>query len=454
MSVISDGIKKDIKDLITSFYAKFNPEVEKYQHLEIISRSAVSIDDFYDGFVQAHAEIRTDNKNKVRYFIQKKFNKLNKISTIKLPEHDIINQMCTTTIDLYWDTMHHMYILAESCMSDTDQTVINTIASEITKYSQQLEEIAAAEAAEIERKEAQAKKHAELLEQRMDKIDMPDINSLLSNVTDPKMKKAMKQMAKQSGMDINGALKSALGENKEVASMITTLMQNYNNAEDKTFDVQNMSSIFGSIIPEIDHTCQVNIILANKIYQDLLYVYEKKDETFPIIDQRIINTANKYMGLVKNGSLKVEELIACLWKVANDDEKQKYVVAMEKETITAPTIKTLINKFVPRQMLRQVPMDINGIVDTIFDGNFADLTSLFDMAKTYMANQSEEPEEVKLTEDQTLELEAYYDKMMSLGEKDTSSGDVPSSSSKKKVEGKSSPDDVSTSKKKGKRSKK
>jgi hypothetical protein len=435
MSEIPEDIKNDALSLVQAFYAKFSPEVEKYRHLEIISRPAISEKEFYDRFMNSHEEIRLNSKGKIKYFIQKKANKLHKITDQKLPEHDIIDQMCTTTVDLYWDTLHHMYILLESCMPDVDQIVINTIASEISKYDQKLIDEAQAKVDLIAKKEAQDARRVELLEQKMEKMEMPDMSSLMAGIDDPEMKKMMKKMTKGAGgFDINGAMKAALGENKEVASIVSTLLDNYNSGENKTFDVQNMASVLGSVIPEIDHTCEVNIILVNKIYQDLLYVYEKKDETVPNIDKRIIATANKYMDLVKKGSLKIEELIACLWKVANNEEMQKYVVAMEKEEITAPTIKTLVKKYVPRQMLRQVPVDIDTIIDGICDGNFTDLTSIFDLAKTYMSGQEEEPVTVELTNEQTLELEAYYDKLMSnegVEQDEKIFSDAPKKSSKK-----------------------
>lgn len=443
MSTIPSNIKNDIIDLITSFHEKFEPEVEKYRHLDIIDRSVIPIEDFYNVFVACHSEIRDDCKTKGRYFIMKKANKLHKISVNKLPENDIIDSMCDSTVDFYWDTLHHIYILLENCMDEKDQTVINTIASEISKHNEQMESLRALELENQAKKDKILAKKAEAMERKMEKIDMPDISTIMDSVKDPKMMEMIQKMAggadiegmlkgvmdKNSGADLNGMLKGVMGENTELVSMMGTLLDSYNNG-DKSMDMNNLSSMIGSVVPTIDHTCQVNVILINKIYQDLLYIYEKQDANAPVIDKRIVTTVDRYMALVAKGSLKVEELIGCLWKVANDEDKQKYVVEMEKEVITGPTIKKLIKKYVPKMMLDQVPMDIDTIVDSIFAGNMADLSSIFDMAKQYMSGGDVEVE--KLSDIQMANLADHYDRMMETCHVVDPDMEVPSSSSKQK----------------------
>jgi len=466
MNIITIEIKNDIMNLISSFYAKFEPEVAKYQHLDIINRSVISIDEFYETFILCHAEIRKDTKNKVRYFIQRKLSKLNKITDDKLPEYDIINDTCPTTVDFYWDTLFHIYILMESCMEDIDQTVINTIASEIAKHTEQIELIAQNAEDDKRKKDILADRHTELLKEKMDELDLPDVNSLLSKVNDPMVMEVLKKFTGQDNIDIasmlkqtlgtdnldtvdiNSIMKQTLGENKEIATMLSTLMDSYNNG-DKTMDMSNMSSILDSVIPTVDSNCEVNNILIEKMFNDLLYVYEKKDNSHPAIEDRISTTSLKYMNLINRGSLQINELLGCLWKVANNEEKQNYIVTMDKEDLTADTTKILINKYVPKDILSQIPIDINMIIDSFFDGGFTDMSSMFDMAKTYMSGHEENIKEVILDEDQSKEMEEYYDKMMNNCEETTSCH--LSSSSVVKSNGTEPGNDTSSKKKNSKK---
>lgn len=443
---IPTDIKNDIMTLIDSFYQKFHPEMEKLRVLEIIESEPITKDQFYNTFTLSHNDIRQDTKNRVRYFILKKHKKLHGNISNHLPEHENVMTYCVpSTIELYWDTLFHSYMLLESCRTDKDESVITTIVSVIEKASKEAEEKALEEEEKKKRKEEQIERKAQIMEKRMEKVNMPDVKELMAHVKDPKIAKAINELGGRSGLDfdklmkmaedkaggdINGVLKGALSENKEIASILTTLMDSFNNT-DGNINLENINSVLSSIIPPIDHTCHVNAVLIDKIYSDLIYVYEKKDESFPPLTNRVSTTITKYMDIIKKGILPIEELVGCMWKVATDEDKQEYVKNMEKETIDGPSIKIIIKKFIPRQILRQIPVDIDSIVDTIFNNNFAEIGSLMDMAKNFMTSQSGDVEEEQLTDDQMAELEAHYDKLMATV-KDESTVDTSSSKKSKK----------------------
>lgn len=441
-------IKNDVMALIDSFYQKFNNEAEKLKILDIIESEPMTQEEFYNAFLNCHNEIRQDAKNRARYFILKKTKKLHSSITNELPEHSVINQYCIpSTVDSYWDTLFHSYVLLESCMEDKDQSVITTIVNTIDETTRLEEERLKAENDARLNKELLIERKAKIMEDRVDKMNVPDIKSLLSQVKDPKISKMLNELGGKSGMDIdklmqmaenhtgggdlNNMLKGLMGENKEAASVLSTLMDSFNDT-DGSINIENIGSILSSVVPSIDQTCHVNAVLIEKMYNDILYIYEKKTNPTLPLSKRVTDIVTKYIDIVKKGCFSPEELIGCIWKVATDEDKQQYLKNMEKEDIDAESIKAIIKKFVPRNILRQIPVDVDAVIDTIFEGNFADIGSLMDVAKNFMTTQTGTIEEDELTEEQMAELEAQYDRMMaSFGEKETETKQKKSKKGKK-----------------------
>jgi hypothetical protein len=183
-----------------------------------------------------------------------------------------------------------------------------------------------------------------------------------------------------------------------------------NNSDDNTennFDVMGMISQF---MPDLDMTCNTNMVLMNKIYKDIIYIFSTDMDGIILLEDRIKDKIAIYRELITNEKLTVNEMMSCLWKISTNETMKNYITEMNKADITIEMMITLGTEFVPQEMIDQVG-GIDVIKGMLSGSEGGDITSMMSMFGKMNCDTKPEDEEIPLTEAQMKELEDYYDNM-------------------------------------------
>lgn len=422
--------KNDIDFLINNFYNDIEHEFEKLSFLDIVSDITCERDNFLNEFVKVHQEIRQTN-HKIRHFILMKTNKIKKENANTIPLMDIIGAFSNDIEKKYWDMTQHVYIMLESACDDKQDEVINTITIELQKRDDKLKE---------QMLEIEAKKQRELdiierknkaREERAEKQKLPDIDEMLSHMdNNPEMMEMFNKMSGgASTNDMGNTIKQAMNENPEMTSMFKNAMAMMKESgDDSDMDVMGIVEQF---IPNIDMNCHTNVVLLNKIYNDIVYVFSTAENETSDIKDRLMDKITSYRHIIESGKLTPEEIISCIWKISTHEDMKNYIINMEKTELNFAIALDIATTILP-----------DGWTDKLGDlGNMAgmgDLGALKDLAGPDMIEKMKEmagtmgvnsgnmdigsimnmfnganlgkPEaEPELTEEQMLELEKYYD---------------------------------------------
>ena len=408
------GIEFEVKNLISIFYKSFEPEMERYKYLELVKTDPISEKDFYTGFFNVYSEIRTDTAKKVRYFISKKILKLNNECTNKLPEIDNIHNLSNNIKEMYWETLYQSYMLFESIHPEKNEAVINTLAVELKKVYDNREQEEKKISEERIKSELINSKKMKKMNKQIDSMDISSTTNKLieqaSSMVTPEIASLLKSNLPGS-LNIMDTVKESLSQYPRYSSIISSVLESYLTTGE--ISAESFTSIVNTSLEGIDTESEEFNLLTERIYKDMLYIYEKPSSKSLKLVTRINNTFEKYKSLLEKKSFSYEEIMGCVWKIANDTEKRAYIDNMEKDDINSSTIKLLIKKHIPPEFLAYIPMDINTIIDTVFTGDMSNISSLLDIAKGWLtSNTKTVKEEEKLTEDQMAELEKFYDKIL------------------------------------------
>jgi len=423
LNLIMSRIESEVRNLINIFYRSFEPEMERYKYLELVTASPITECEFYSQFYNVYTEIRTDTVKKVRYFISKKIAKLNNECANKLPEIDNIPCLSNNIRDMYWETLYQSYMLLESIHPEKNEAVINTLAVELKKVYDAREVEQARIASEKLKEETINAKKVKKMTKQIDEMGVPNTNDLLDKATglvNPEIMSLIKTAMNSESLNISEMIKKSLADYPTSAAILSTIMDSYMSTNGE-LNEGNLKIVVNEAISGLNIDSPEFNVLIDKIYNDILYIYEKPSgKRSQKMINRINDTFEKYKTLIDKKSFSVEELVGCIWKIANDEEKRKYIDSMEKEEISPSIIKALIKKHVPSEILAYIPIDINTIIDTMFTGDMSNISSLLDMAKGWLTATKKPAIEEKLTDAQMAELEDYYDKIMDNGVKSSS----------------------------------
>lgn len=416
-------VKSDIESLITSFYEQYVPEMERYKYLELVTNDPCTKEEFYSKMIKSHIEIRKDTAKKARYFILKKTQKLNTECKNKLPEIDNIENLSTETRSNYWETVHQIYMLLESEQHDKDEAVINTIGIGLERLTIEKQENLVLIEKNLEKERIKNNKKIQKINKKIDEISIPNSSELIEKATsaidtisNPEVADLVKTFLNTGAehtkdFNINGMMKKALNENSQYNSIIIALLDGYNSTNGD-FSMENMTSIINNINQTVDVSKPEISILTEKLFQDFVYIYEKKAGKPKKIIVRFDEIVSKYTKLVKGNIVQITELLTCVWKIANDEEKRTFIESMNNDDINSVVIKKLIKKYIPEEMLNKLPVDPDAIIDMFFTGDMVNLSSMLDSAKNWVSTINQETPEPQLTDEQMAELEEYYDKVM------------------------------------------
>jgi len=386
-----EAIKNECEELVNLLYADYQPKLEKLVFLGLVDENFIKQEEFLNQMITLHQEIRLASTNRFRYFVNMKLGKL--VANIKssLPLSEYLDMVGQDVCYNYWNTVHHLYALLESVCEDKNEAYINTLVSEINRRDK-VKALEEAEIAERQRKMAEnAEKHLSLKEERTNVDDFLD--QLESN---PEMMEAVASMTGQN-MSISD-MKKALNANPQMINMIKGAMSMVNGNDE--VDLKEMLSQF---IPDIDMNCQTNIVLVNKIYNDLLYIFETETPR-----ERIIEKATIYKDLISNNRITLSEVLACAWKIANDEEKFTTIQNISTEHITMDMVMSIVLEFIPSDMLDKFG-DIDAIKNMIA-GAGGDMGGMGDIMKMFQGKMKPDIDE-QLTEEQMKELEDFYNSM-------------------------------------------
>lgn len=397
---------EEINILINDFYYNIENEFEKLSFLDIVTDMTCKREEFYDQFLQVHQEVRETN-HKIRHFILMKVNKIKKENTHTVPLMDIIGAFSNETEKKYWELVQHLYILLEASCDDSQDDVISTITVELQKRHDKEQEMFL---------EKQAKEQQQLLileekqksrDERAKKQQIPDVDEMLSHLdNNPEVMEIFNKMSGgASTKNMNQALKQAMKENPEMTNMFKSAISMMGDSEDANND---MMSVLEQFMPKVDMECHTNIVLLNKIYNDIIYVFSTNDDNNTNIKDRIITKTKMYRSIIEKGKLTPDEIVACIWKITTHDEMKDYIVNMSKTEITMELVLSIATEVLPKDWIDNFG-DIEKIKSMCsgMSGGGIDIVSMMDMFKS--ANPGVSEPEIILTEEQMLELEKYYD---------------------------------------------
>jgi hypothetical protein len=398
---LSSNITNEITTLINDFYVKIDAVAGKLVFLEIIEGISCSQDQFLNEFMIVHQELHNGSINKIRHFILMKAGKINKDLKNKIPLLDIINTFPTDVEQDYWNLIHYLYILLESSLSDKQDEIVNTLVQEIDKRATKHMEMEIACQAKIEHD----KQIAEQRIVRQKDTEIPDISEMMKHMdNNPEIMEMFSQMsgADMSSDSINKALKQAMTDNPEMTNMFTSVMSTMKNAESmENIDIMGMVHQF---MPSLDMTCHTNIVLINKLYKDIVFIFSTDDDANSTIKDRVSAKITIYNDLIANNKITPSELASCMMRISTNEEMKDYITNMEKAEVSMDIIISLVLEFVPKEMVEKFG-DIEAIKEMVSGLGIGDISKIIEMFSGASAPVEEEP----LTEAQELELEKFYD---------------------------------------------
>lgn len=392
-----ETVNNECKELIQTLYEEMQPKMEKLVFLELVNKNYIDQDTFFSQMIDIHQEIRKASTNKFRYFVNMKLGKLVKDIKSPLPLSEYLSLIDNDTCHTYWKTVHQLYALLESECKDKNEPYINTLVSEVDRRDN-------VKALEAEQVELRHKKMAENAEKRLtiqqDRANLPDIDEFINQLdSNPEMMEAVAMMTGQnmSTKEMKHSLKQAMKSNPQMINMIKGAMSMANN-DGAEMDLMGMLEQF---IPDIDMNCHTNIVLVNKIYNDMLYIFEGDT-----VKERMIEKAQVYKDLIGNNRITISEIIACMWKITNDEEKFNSIQNISTEHLNMDTLMAVALEFIPTDMLDKLG-DLEALKNMMSSG---DMGGMGDIMKMFKGKMNPEIEE-ELTEEQLKELEEFYNSM-------------------------------------------
>ena len=338
-----------------------------------------------------------------------KDSKVKKDNTNKLPLLDIIDSFSDEVKSDYWNFVHTMYIYLESSLEDKNEAVINTLSIEMTKRNEVVKEdpelLEAENQALIERAENTKKLKKKLHRKR----NMPSISSLMDKISDnPEMAAMLSTMTGgKSNKELDNMMNHAMKDNPEYADMIYNFMDQMASGESNEESNFDLDSLISQFMPEMDTNSKINSVLMNKILKDVIYVFSKTTDDGTTFKERLTVKIKAYQRVFESGSLSPMDMVGCLIKITSDDALKEQISNIEMEEVSMTDMIAIASEILPPEIMEKFgdlsnlgpdSLDINGLM-SMFTG----------MSSGKIAEQIVE---VALTEEQELELEAYYDKLM------------------------------------------
>lgn len=390
-------MEEECMDLINQLYETIEPNMGKLVHLELATDDYCRQVDFMIQMKNLHQEIRNASTNRFRYFVNMKLSKLKKDIKSPVPLSEYLGMLDNDTNHQYWKIVHQLYVLLESELDDKNEPYINTIVDEITRRDKVVaDELLCAENA---KKTAIERAEKRLTIKQENANMMPDVDDFLKQLDEnPEMMDAITAMTgqKMSTKDMKKSLKQAMSENPQMVNML----QNAMNSDSGEMDIMGMVEQF---IPNLDMNCHTNIVLVNKIYADLMYIFEGD-----AVKDRMKEKIRTYRDLITRERISVNEMLACLWKISNDEEKFTAIKNINTDELGVETLMSVAMEFIPPEMLEQFG-DIEAMKKMFAGGG--DMGPLADVMKMFKKDMKPEIEE-ELTEDQLKELEDYYNEII------------------------------------------
>lgn len=401
---MTENVMLEINTLIDEFYEEIDNTAGKLIFLEIIDKVSCDKKDFLSQFINVHQELRTGSINKIRHFILMKRAKLNKDIRNKIPLLDIIDTFPAELQENYWNMIHLIYIILESLCTDTKEEIINTLKVEIEKraHIKVTDENTRLEKIEHEKNIAKAR----LSNEAKRESKMPDLSEMMKHMDDnPEIMDMFAQMTgtQMTTSNMSDILKKALGDNPEMATMLTTAIATMK--DPNAMENLDVMSMIGQFMPDLDMSCNTNIVLVNKIYKDIVFIFSTDDDKNTTIKERVSTKVVIYRDLISSEKISVSEMAACLMRIITNEEMKEYIINMEKTEVSIDIIISLAFEFLPKDMIEKFgSMDV--IKNMLGDMGSDDIGKMMDMF-----GNSAPPvvENEQLTEAQELELEKYYD---------------------------------------------
>lgn len=382
-------------DLINQLYEIIEPNMGKLIHLELATNNYCKQNDFLNQIVNLHQEIRKASTNRFRYFVNMKMSKLKKDIKNPIPLSEYLSMFDKETNHQYWKIVHQLYVLLESEFDDKNEPYINTILDEIVRRDKVVEdELLNAKKSVINNAENQ-------LINTNEKTQEINIDVFLKHLDEnPEMMNAITSMTGQNmtTKDMKNFLKQALNENPQIVNMLENAM----NGDSSEMNIMGMIEQF---IPNLDMNCRTNIVLVNKIYSDLMYIFEGDQ-----VKERMKEKIHIYRDLITLERISVNEMLACLWKISNDEEMFTAIKNINTNDLNVETLLSVAMEFIPPEMLEQFG-DIEAMKKMFINGTGGDMGPLSDIMKMFNKDMKPEIDE-QLTEDQLIELENYYNEII------------------------------------------
>lgn len=391
-----ENTDEECMELINQLYQVFEPNMGKLIHLELVTDDYCNKDDFLSQMKKLHTEIRHASTNRFRYFVNMKLSKLKKDIVSEIPLSEYLNMLNNETCNLYWKTIHQIYVLLEYDEKDKNEPYINTIISEIARRDT---EIAIAIAEEEQNKKALTDRAEKRLMLQQEKNNLPNIDEFLKQLDEnPEMMATIASMTGQSmsTKDMKKTIQQAMKENPKIINMLQNAM---NMGENGNMDIMGMIEQF---VPNLDMNCHTNIVLVNKIFNDLMYIFEGDS-----VKERMKEKIHIYRDLITHERISVNEMIACLWKISSDDKMFTAIKNINTNNLNTETLMSVALEFIPPEMVSQFG-DFDALKAMFVGGDMGPLTDVMKMFKKDMHPDVEE----QLTEDQLKELEDYYNEII------------------------------------------
>jgi len=400
---LTKTITEEINTLINEFYVEIDKDAGKLVFLEIIDGLTTMRQNFLKEFMATHQELRNGSTNKIRHFILMKSTKISKNLENKLPLLDIINTFPTEIEHNYWNMVHLLYIMLESATEDKKDEIINTLGVEIHKRAEQREHEENDRVAKIEHDKQVAEQR--LINREHREAELPDMSEMMKHMdNNPEI---MEMLAQMTGTDmtsntINDTLKRAMGDNPEMTSMFTNAlsqMKDTNSVEN--LDIMGMITQF---MPDLDMSCETNVVLVNKIYKDIVFIFSTDDDANSTVKDRVTSKIAIYQDLITNGRVTPSEMAACLMRISTNEAMKQYITDMEKAEVSMDLVIEFAIQFLPTEITSKFG-DIETIKKLMAEIGTGDISKIIAM----FSGAAPTVEEVALTEEQEQELEKYYD---------------------------------------------
>ena len=396
-----ENTNEECLELINQLYAVVEPNMGKLIHLDLATDTYCKQSDFMIQMKNLHNEIRNASTNRFRYFVNMKLTKLKKDIVNPVPLSEYLDMLDNETVHLYWKIVHQIYVLLESIQNEKNEPYINTIIEEITRRDKI---VADAITFKENKKKAVADRTEKRLSLQQAKNDLPNVDDFLKQLDEnPEMMDAISSMTGQSmsTKDMKTTLQQAMSDNPQMINMLQNAIK-MGDGENGEVDMMGMLEQF---IPNLDMNCHTNIVLVNKIYNDLMYIFDGG-----IVKDRMKEKIHIYRDLISRERISVNEMLACLWKISNDEVMFTTIKNINTDDLSVETLMSVALEFIPPEMVAQFG-DIDARKTMFTGGMGGDMGPLSDMMKMFKKDMKPEIEEA-LTEDQLKELEDYYNEII------------------------------------------